>query len=156
MSTFQTQNSTDLTFELYNDDELLNTQKFKVSSESLNLNVEDTIAAYNHLYQITHLHENEDGTVTATLDQNLRLTVDDNKQLEKMTFHYKPQMMVNSEGFKDLKLVNIYHDNIFAEEEWELNANGNYCTTRIQLDRSSVHEDVSIHGIKQIFQYSHL
>jgi hypothetical protein len=151
----------DLKIECLNNTTSLNIQNFNILLESNQLvNTNDVLATSHGLYKIINSIDNLDGSNTVQLEKNLVAGIYKNDSVEKMLFNYQPSIFVTDNkqvnpSYQNMTLSNIEYDEdkSFATEEWSLEANGTICFTKVNMQRSSIHEDVSISKVKQIFNY---
>lgn len=151
----------DLTFECLQDDTSKQIQTFVINLEQDNsVTKNDFISSSHGLYKVIGVTKNNDGTQTFQVDKNLNAGIYKGDNVEKMLFNYQPSVYVtdipsSSAVYKDMELVRVKYDkeNNLATEEWTCDINGTHCYTKMKFKRSSIHEDVSISKVRQIFNY---
>ncbi|MCM3160980.1 DUF6273 domain-containing protein [Metabacillus litoralis] len=141
---------------------LQRTQLFKVNANVGLLEVNDKVSTSHEVYNINDAVDNLDGTLTLSIEKNLKDTIPLNETVEKIEYNYFPSVFVSDDYFAqpvyqdmEFKQLDYSTNKSYVTEEWELPVDGAYCSTKILLKRNDPYEDVSLRKISQIFGFKH-
>ncbi|MFL0361799.1 DUF6273 domain-containing protein [Pseudobacillus sp. 179-B 2D1 NHS] len=135
-------------------------QLFQIHIEKGSFNVGDDVAVTNETFEVQDVIDNLDGTMTITLNRNLKDTIKANETLENIKFNYVPHVFVTDDFFAQplytpmiFKRVSYDQQKELATEEWESVVSGSYCFTKLLLNRESIHEETFLKKISQVYNF---
>lgn len=150
-----------LTFKTTDSANATRTQNFKVSNEIVTtFNIGDRFATANENFEATNVTDNNNGTVTITVSKNLRDTINQGEQVEKVSLNYKPSIFVTNDTFAtpnyeemDFSKLTFNSDNRTVTEEWTKDVEGSYAFTKLDLTRQTHHKDMALSKLSQVFEF---
>ncbi|WP_419958957.1 DUF6273 domain-containing protein [Psychrobacillus sp. BM2] len=152
--------SNELIFITKDNDNLEGTQTFKLDFKKELIKPGNTVSGRNETFIVNDLVDNNDGTASLIVNRNLKYRINSDRPIEKLEFKFKPFVHITEDyhstpSYEPMKFNSVEYDfdKNEATEAWETSAEGVYAKSQIQINRSSIHDEIALKKVSQIFKY---